>query len=135
MPDLDRIHLVGVQVLAVEKHLAFGTGSRDQLVHAVEGPQQGGFAAAGGADNGGDTVAPDAHIDTAHGFKITVENAQVLGLDHVIDACRLRHQNLRVKRLRITIAEAFRLSKRMSRITIAAAARWRHSACGRDVHW
>ncbi len=60
MPTLARISvdvlLAGQDVLAVQQDLAFGALLGVQLVHAVEGAQQGGLAAARRADEGRDLL-------------------------------------------------------------------------------
>ena len=57
---LHRVHVCGVEVLPVEEHLALGMRcAGTQFVHAVEGAQQGDFAAAGRTDDGGDLIALD----------------------------------------------------------------------------
>ena len=43
-------------VLAVQQDLAFDAGVANGFVHAVQGAQEGRFAAAGGSDEGGDLV-------------------------------------------------------------------------------
>ena len=44
------------------------TRAGGKVVHAVEGPEQGGLAAAGGADNGGDGVLTEVHGGVLYGM-------------------------------------------------------------------
>jgi hypothetical protein len=58
--DLDR----GIEEAgAADADVALVAHAVDQVVHAVEAAQQGGLAAAGGADEGGDLAARDLHVD------------------------------------------------------------------------
>ncbi len=41
LADCHRIHAAGVQVFSIKEHLALCMRAGDQLIHAVEGPQQG----------------------------------------------------------------------------------------------
>ena len=54
--QLDHVHVLAVDVLAVEQHLPFDPRAGDDVVHPVERAQEGGFAAAGRADEGRDPV-------------------------------------------------------------------------------
>ena len=58
----------GVQVLvenilAFKAYLALDVNAGDQVIHAVEGFEKRGLAAAGGADEGRDLMGWDLHID------------------------------------------------------------------------
>ena len=57
---------VAVDVLPVQKDFAGDFAALHQVVHAVEGLEQGGLAAAGGADEGGHLVGGNVHV---HGFQ------------------------------------------------------------------
>ena len=57
------ILFAGEQVIAIEQHLPFGALIGVQLKHAVEDAQKRGFAATGGADEGGDPVLGNLQID------------------------------------------------------------------------
>src|SRR5690606_42006537 len=57
--DLDRVDTLAVQVDAVHDRLALDARTGDDLVHAVEGAEEGGLAAAGGPDEGGDRARLD----------------------------------------------------------------------------
>ena len=82
-------------VFAVEQELAVGLHAGVEVVHAVEGAQQGGFAAAGGADKGGYLIGGNIHIDVfqrMEGAVVKVEVAYgnfalVLRGVHVSESC------------------------------------------------
>ena len=59
LAHLDRVDVGGVEVLAVVEDLALDRGAGDQVVHPVEAADQGGLAAARGADQRGDLVLAD----------------------------------------------------------------------------
>src|SRR5215218_6050566 len=81
-PDLDRVDVVAVQVLAVVVELALDLGPRDQVVHAVQAADEGALAAARGADEGGDLVAADLQGDPAQGEEAAVVNMDVVEPEH-----------------------------------------------------
>ena len=76
-----RIHVLVVQVLAFEQHLALDVSARDDLVHTVQGAQHGGLAAAGRADEGGDLVRLDADVHIFHGQKVAVVDVLVVDVN------------------------------------------------------
>src|SRR5712691_7062331 len=55
--------VLGKDVLAIKQNFTFEACAADGFVHAVEGAQQGGFAAPRGANERGDLVGGDAHAD------------------------------------------------------------------------
>ncbi len=83
----------GEDVLAVDNDLAFDAHAVDQVVHAVEHPQQGALAAAAGPDQGGHLADGYAQIDPGKGLEIAVKKVQGAGfytdLVHVSQTCRL----------------------------------------------
>ena len=60
--QLQQVDLRGEDVLPVEQHLALGAVVAVELEDAVVDAQVGGFAAAGGSDDGGDFVLGDVEI-------------------------------------------------------------------------
>src|SRR5205814_6502942 len=58
-----RSNVLRKDVLAIEKNFAFQAGAAHDLVHAIQGAQQGGLATAGGTNERGDLVGGDAHAD------------------------------------------------------------------------
>src|SRR5439155_5870055 len=76
--DGDRVDRGGVDIFAVQQHLAFDAGAGDDLVHAVQRAQHGGLAAAGGADERGDVLRRDADAHALDGMKLAVEEVDVL---------------------------------------------------------
>ena len=66
---LHRINVGGVEILPFVNHPPRQAAAWDQVVHAVEGPQHGAFAAAGGADERGDLAAGNAEERLFDGLK------------------------------------------------------------------
>ncbi len=61
-----------MDVNALDEDRALGdAGAGDFIVHAVEAAQQGGFAAAGGADEGGDLPFREVEADVLEGTGVT----------------------------------------------------------------
>lgn len=58
-----------VQHLACDPHLG------DQVVHTVQGFEEGGFPAAGGTDQGGDALFRDLHINIFQCLGLAVPQA------------------------------------------------------------
>ena len=58
-----QVDIFAENVFIVQQQIALGFHARIKVVHAVEGAQQGGFSAAGGADKGGDFVGGNIQID------------------------------------------------------------------------
>ena len=57
-------HVGAEDVLAVDEDLAGDAHPLDEVVHAVEAAEQGGFAAARGPDDGGDLPGVGIEADT-----------------------------------------------------------------------
>ena len=76
------LHLLGKDVLPFEPDVALDADAGDQIVHAVEGLQKGGFAAAGRADEGGDLLFAHVQGDVLQGLEIAVPEVQVFGCDN-----------------------------------------------------
>src|SRR6266511_1421957 len=72
---LDRVDLPVVEVLAVVGDAAGDPGAGDEVVHPVQGPQDGGLAASGRSDQGGDLVLVDGDVHAADGLVVAVEDA------------------------------------------------------------
>ena len=74
---------LGVEdVLAVEEDLALGALAAVEGVDAVVGAQVGGFAAAGGADDGGDLALGDVQVVVKEGLVAAfVEEGELAGAD------------------------------------------------------
>src|SRR5208283_991511 len=75
--DSGDVHVENVG--AVEFELALDAGGRDGLVHPVKSPEEGGFAAAGGTDEGSDLVGGNVHIDAVEGLELAVKEIQAAG--------------------------------------------------------
>src|SRR5690606_30934670 len=87
--DLHRVHVGRVDVLVVQEDFAFDACPRGDLVHAVQGAQEGGLAAAGGADKGGYRAGFDSHGDVFDGEEVTVVDVQsgdVNSLGHCVSS-------------------------------------------------
>ena len=73
---------VGVEeFLVVEADAALDAATGDEVGEAVEGHEEAGFAAAGGADEGGDAAFVDVEGDVAVGDFVRVAEAEVFDLD------------------------------------------------------
>ena len=72
------IHAGGIDILPAVVDLALDADAGDQVVHAVEGLEEGGLAAAGGPDEGGDLVGGDVHIHAVEGVVCAVPQIQIL---------------------------------------------------------
>ena len=79
--ELHGVHPGRVDVLAVEQHPARDPAALDQLVHPVEGAQEGGLAAPGRADERVDPVGREAERHALHGGELAVHRRQLVGLD------------------------------------------------------
>jgi hypothetical protein len=82
LAHLHRVDPRAVEILAVEEHPAVDRRARDEVVHAVERAQQRGLAAARRADERGDAVRVDLHVDVAHGGLAAVGDRHVLEAEH-----------------------------------------------------
>ena len=66
----------GVDVVAIELDLALYTAAVHQIVHAVEGAQQGGLATPGRPDEGGHALFRDVHADVEQRLLLAIEEIQ-----------------------------------------------------------
>ncbi len=72
----------GVDVEAFDLNGALGDfGAGDAVIHAVKAAQESGFAATGGADQGGDGVAWDGHGDAIESLGLAIVEMQVADLN------------------------------------------------------
>ncbi|MCY1432221.1 hypothetical protein D9M71_482120 [compost metagenome] len=74
--QLGDVDALGVDVVTVEADLAVDAAAVDQIVHAVEGAQQGRLAATGRADEGGDAVLRDVQADVEQRLLVAVEQVE-----------------------------------------------------------
>ena len=81
-----RVDRLGVDVLAVELHVALEAEHRDQVVHPVEAAQHRALAAARGADEAGDLALLDRHVAVAHGEEVAVEDLVDVAVDDDVAA-------------------------------------------------
>lgn len=79
--QLDDIHARAVNRIAGQPHVPLDFDGIDQVVHPVDAPKQGGFAAAAGADDGGDLVAGEPHVDIEQSLFGAIPEIEVLHLD------------------------------------------------------
>lgn len=144
----NRINLLFIDVGPMKQHLPLNPGRGDQIIHSVQRTEHSAFAAAGGTDQCGDLVGFDGEVHTLDRVKRAIVNVQIpcpngsmLNDRGVVGGCGFgcgiwtHGQFLFRKRFLMTIAKAFMLKRRMSRTTMAAAAIWRNSGWGREVHW
>ena len=72
-----------VEADAVEADVALVADAVDEVVHAVHVPQQGGFPATRRADECGDLVLRDRHVDAEDRLFLTVVETEVLDADEI----------------------------------------------------
>jgi hypothetical protein len=105
----DGIDPRSVQVDAVDEDRALDVGAGDDLVHAVQRPQERRLPAAGRADQGGHRARLDDHVDVLHGEEVAVVDVEVLDDDAVGDVLdrgrrgRLERADLRRQRGRVAV--------------------------------
>ena len=87
--QLHDIHAGSVDVLPVKQDLTFHPGTSDRVVHPVEAAQEGGFATAGRADEGGHILRGDVDRDIVDGSLVTIEYADVAGSDLGLDGIQV----------------------------------------------
>ena len=87
----DHVHARAVDVLAVEEQLARRAAAGDQVVHAVDRPQQRALAAAAGADDGRHLAGWEIERDVLHRLVVAVEEGEILAGDMGF-AVRFRRQ-------------------------------------------
>ena len=79
MPQLQQVNPGGQDVLAVQQEFAGGFLVAVKLEDAVVDAQVGGFAAAAGADDGGDAVGVDIQVVLKEGLVVPVIEVQIAG--------------------------------------------------------
>ncbi|MNN48943.1 hypothetical protein D3C81_1634440 [compost metagenome] len=67
--------------MTIEADLAVDAAAVNQIVHAVEGAQQGRLAATGRADEGGDAVARDVQLHIEQRLLVTVVQVEARDLE------------------------------------------------------
>ena len=75
------VHAGVIDVLAGVVDLTLDADALHQVVHAVQGLQEGGLTAAGGADEGGDLVLRNLNIHVQQGVVGAVPEIQILGFN------------------------------------------------------
>ena len=108
------VHPGVIDILSVEVHLALDLHGGNQVVHAVQSPQERGFAAAGGADKGGDLPLRNGHGHIVEGVIGPVPQVQALGLKNRFHKLPHFFRSFRPTR------EADRLISRVSTIRMVA---------------
>ena len=83
LPQVVYVLTFGKDVLALEGDLAGDFYLGNQIVHPVQGLQEGGLAAAGRPDKGGNAVFRDVHVDILQCLKLAVPKAQILGGNNI----------------------------------------------------
>ena len=72
-----------IDVFVVDIHIAdtdfavFDAGDVDQIIHAIEAAQEGGFAATGRADEGGHFLLVDIHVDIKQCLRVAVSEIKI----------------------------------------------------------
>jgi hypothetical protein len=89
LAEREDVRISGVDVLPIHKHLALHADIRNDVVHAIEGAQKGGFSAAGGPDERRDFVGSDVQRDIEERLKTIIEEIEMLYFDLRI----LRHES------------------------------------------
>ena len=81
-PDIDRIDVSSVEIVAVVGEQSGDLGAIDQVVHPVEAPQHGGLAAPRRPDERRDLMHADLQRDTFHRAELPVVDGQVSDIEH-----------------------------------------------------
>ncbi len=79
LPEVRHVLSGVVDLLAPVGERACYTGAGDEVVHAVDGPQEGGLPAAGGSDQCGDPMGRDVQADVFQGAGLAVIEVQIAG--------------------------------------------------------
>ena len=83
--NLDRIDVRAVDVDAVVREQALDLGPGDEIVHAVEGPQEGRLSAAAWTNERGDLALGNGEGDLTDCLVRTVGDSKVLQVEHHVD--------------------------------------------------
>ena len=90
-PKIDHVHVRGVDVDPVDRDRALrDTGPVDKVVHAINAAQQGGLAAPGRTNEGGDGALGNIKIDIEQDLVISVGEIDVLDADFDFASGRFR---------------------------------------------
>ena len=116
--DFDRVDARAdeVQLVGVQDDLALVAVVGVQVVHAVEAAQQRALAAAAGADQRGDAVLGDGHVDVLQRLERAVVEAEVadLGLDRAATAPRSRARQRSIRSCRRCSMVRFNSARRIT---------------------
>ncbi len=94
------VHLRVMDVFVIEQDLSTHPAAVDGIVHAVEATQEGGLAAAGGADEGGHLVLADVDGDVEQRLLLSVEDIDVACTQgHLLLQEGLSHRGVRFPRI------------------------------------
>ena len=80
MPEVYGIDVGSVNILPVQENRTRNARVRDEIVHPVEGPEEGGLAAARRPDEGRNLFLFDLEVDILQGLKRSIKKIQALGL-------------------------------------------------------
>ncbi len=80
-PELHGVHPGRVDVLPVQQHPPGDPPALHQLVHPVQGPEEGGLPASRRPDQGVNPVGLEAERHALHGGELAVHRGQLVGLD------------------------------------------------------
>src|SRR5690606_34397324 len=80
-PHLDRVDVTAVEVLAAHHDPAVDAGAGDDLVHAVQRPQEGRLATTRRTDERGHRLGGDGHGDTLDGLEVAVVDVEITDVD------------------------------------------------------
>ncbi len=79
--DTYRVGILGIDVMTIQQHFPGGIRAGDDFVHPVQAAYQGGFAAAGRADHGGNHVTLERDADVLNRFGFAVKGRQILDFE------------------------------------------------------
>lgn len=94
----------------------------DEVVHAVDASQEGAFAAAAGADDGGDGLGADVHGDVFDAGLVAVVKGELFGMDDGgsrVACCGLRRFGVGVLAGRRVGAEDAHLERRLRGVVLS----------------
>ena len=84
LAQLDDVHLAGEDIGVTEADLAGDPNGVDQVVEAVDGTQERGFAASRGSDERGDLAVGDLHRHVKERLLLAVVEAEVVDREDVL---------------------------------------------------